>query len=343
MKQQVFSTINSLYSQSKKCNLFTPLFNIVDLTMILRYILMYHEFKESVNLKTKRRQVLKDAQQLFVEKGVSATSVQDILTKADISKGTFYNYFSSKNECLIAILKLGNEETDIRRQELLIGQDPTDRSILVKQISVRLQVNVDYNLLPLFEAIFHSDDAELSAFAKSLHLRELYWLADRLVDVYGEEFRPYAADCSILFTGMLQHTLLFRKASVAQQVDSPQLINYLIRRMDQIIPSIVKEQDTLFGEELFQLISAKENVQADIKQQLLLDLTAFQQQLESDKDFINHEYTAFLLEEINRETPRYQLLKTITQSFRAAFKETPYEQTAFKLASKIWIYIQTKE
>lgn len=294
-------------------------------------------------MKKKRRQVLKDAQQLFVEKGISATSVQDILTKASISKGTFYNYFSSKNECLVAIIKLGNEETDIRRQELLIGQDATDPSILVKQIAVRLKVNTELNLFPIIEAIFHSGDAELSTFAQSLHLKELHWLADRLVDVYGETFRPYAGDCSILFTGMLQHTLFFRKASMGPQVEIIQLINYLIRRMDKMIPSIIQEGDLLFGEELFQLFSVKENVQTDIKQQLLLNLTAFQEQLETDKDLINLEYTEFLIDEINRETPREQLIKTITQSFRTAFTDTPYEQTAFSLASEIWIYIQAKK
>ena len=60
-------------------------------------------------MNDRKQQVLLTAQQLFVEKGFSATSVQDILDEAKISKGTFYNYFSSKNECLIAILDNGRE------------------------------------------------------------------------------------------------------------------------------------------------------------------------------------------------------------------------------------------
>lgn len=293
-------------------------------------------------MNIKQRQVLTHAQQLFVEKGIMATSVQDILTKANISKGTFYNYFSSKNDCLKAILKLGDEDTQIRRQELLIGQNPANRSILTKQIAMRLQVNTDHNLLPILEAIYHLDDADLSTFAKNLHLKELNWLASRFVDVYGEELRPYAADCSILFTGMLQHTLFFRNTSIDKQVSIPVLIDYLVRRMDEIIPSIIDQKDSLFGEALFQLLSAKEHHPPNIKQQLLEHLTAFQKQLAAEKEPINQEYIEFLLEEINREAPRFQLIKTIAQSFRNAFKETNYEQSAFKVASEIWIYITSE-
>lgn len=293
-------------------------------------------------MNIKQRQVLKHAQQLFVEKGIVATSIQDILTKANISKGTFYNYFPSKNDCLKTILKLSDEEISTRRQELLIGQRLSDRKVLTKQIDIRLQVNIDHNLLPIFEAIFHSGDADLSAFAKDLHVKELHWLADRFVDVYGEKARPYAADCSILFTGMLQHTLFFRRSSAIKIIESTQLIDYLVRRMEFMIPSIIDHEDILFGESLFELISIQENEVMAIKMQLLKDLAAFQKKLARDPAFKYDEFTTFLLDEIEREVPRLQLLKSITQSFRLSFKETNYEQAAFKLASEIWIFIEKK-
>lgn len=294
-------------------------------------------------MNKKKRQVLKHAQQLFVEKGITATSIQDILTKAAISKGTFYNYFPSKNECLKAILILGDEATTIRRQELLIGQSKKDRAVLTEQIAIRLQINTDHNLLPLIEAIFHSEDAELSLFAKSLHLKEVEWLAMRFIDVYGAETTPYAIDCSILFTGMLQHTLFFRKARSAQMIELTQLIDYLVRRMDRIIPSLIGQEKPLFDEELFKFMIAQENKEIDSKLKLIEDLAALQLLIPQDKTAATYEYTAFLLEEIGSEEPRIQLLKSITQSFRAAFKDTAYEQKALVIASEIWFFIQSEE
>src|SRR5699024_8374756 len=117
--------------------------------------------------------------------GFLATSVQDILNEAKISKGTFYNYFSSKNECLIAILEHGQDEVVSRRRELLIGNDRASKEILEKQIAIRIEVNREFNLFPIFQAVFHSGNDHLKAFVNHHHVKEINWLSQRLVDVYG--------------------------------------------------------------------------------------------------------------------------------------------------------------
>jgi len=81
-------------------------------------------------MNDRKRQVIAVAKELFIKNGVITTSVQDIIDEAQISKGTFYNYFSSKNACLIAILEQGNNETFLRRQEILNGQDVSDKNFL---------------------------------------------------------------------------------------------------------------------------------------------------------------------------------------------------------------------
>jgi len=43
------------------------------------------------------------AQALFVEKGVEATTINDIVERAGVAKGTFYHYFTSKNDMLAAL------------------------------------------------------------------------------------------------------------------------------------------------------------------------------------------------------------------------------------------------
>ena len=43
------------------------------------------------------------AEQLFLDKGVEATTVSDITTLAGVAKGTFYHYFPSKQEMLAAL------------------------------------------------------------------------------------------------------------------------------------------------------------------------------------------------------------------------------------------------
>lgn len=52
--------------------------------------------KDSVNDKESR--LLKHAFELFTQKGVHDTSIQEIVDNADVAKGTFYTYFKDKYE-----------------------------------------------------------------------------------------------------------------------------------------------------------------------------------------------------------------------------------------------------
>lgn len=45
-----------------------------------------------------RQQILEAAKNLFADKGFEATNVRDIINESELSPGTFYNYFQSKEE-----------------------------------------------------------------------------------------------------------------------------------------------------------------------------------------------------------------------------------------------------
>ena len=51
----------------------------------------------------RREELLDAAQQLFLAKGIGGTSIEDIVSAADVAKGTFYLYFASKEAILSAL------------------------------------------------------------------------------------------------------------------------------------------------------------------------------------------------------------------------------------------------
>ncbi len=53
----------------------------------------------------RRNELINIAGEFFFTKGFSKTSVQNIIDKADIAKGTFYHYFKSKDDILDAMTK----------------------------------------------------------------------------------------------------------------------------------------------------------------------------------------------------------------------------------------------
>src|SRR5699024_11597620 len=50
-----------------------------------------------------KEEITKHSIQLFEKKGFSQTSIQDIVDVLDVTKGTFYYYFSSKEQLLMDI------------------------------------------------------------------------------------------------------------------------------------------------------------------------------------------------------------------------------------------------
>lgn len=62
-----------------------------------------------------RERLFRSALQLFAEKGFAETTVEDITEAADVGKGTFFNYFPSKDHILLAFgeMQLGKLEAMI--------------------------------------------------------------------------------------------------------------------------------------------------------------------------------------------------------------------------------------
>src|SRR5215470_17629367 len=53
-----------------------------------------------------RERLFRAALKLFAEKGFAETTVEDITNAADVGKGTFFNYFPSKDHILIAFSEM---------------------------------------------------------------------------------------------------------------------------------------------------------------------------------------------------------------------------------------------
>src|SRR5699024_5405698 len=207
-------------------------------------------------MEKRRLEVMQVAQRLFLEKGFVQTSIQDIIKTANISKGTFYNYFASKNECLIAILKYAEKEACERRKQLLSGNRIDDRTIFAKQIVIRMQVNREQNLLPLFGFVFHSKDNELRQFAKTYHLHEVAWVSGRFIDIYGPEIYPFAIDCAAFILGLSQQYSLIWSFYVSEEVNTERLITFILKQMNAVVANFVKEKESFIHEQLFTQVEA---------------------------------------------------------------------------------------
>ncbi len=197
------------------------------------------------NMNDRKQHVIKMAHQLFIDKGFQATSIQDILDYSGISKGTFYNYFSSKNELLIALFKTIYIKLDQDRNELLIGQDLSNIEIFIKQIELQMQTNRKNKLLSLFEEVIYSNDAELKQYIKEGQLRMIRWLYQRFSDIFDEGKKPYLLDCSIMFMGILHHNLKYYAMAHESHASIHQVVRYSVNRVIKMVSEVAESGDQL--------------------------------------------------------------------------------------------------
>ena len=122
---------------------------------------------EKINLRENkklqlRENILNAAAHEFAERGFIHTSVSNIMNRANLGVGTFYNYFESKEELLLILLKnIAKEVEDAVKERL--EKNLSSLQILDETTSLMSRL-IDENkfVLPLFlSASEHSDKPEL--------------------------------------------------------------------------------------------------------------------------------------------------------------------------------------
>src|SRR6266850_2761855 len=71
-----------------------------------------------------RERIFKAACKLFRHKGFEATTIDEIAEKADVAKGTFFNYFPRKEAVLGFLSEMWIEEAEEKAVSILAGKGP---------------------------------------------------------------------------------------------------------------------------------------------------------------------------------------------------------------------------
>src|SRR5215467_9775112 len=85
-----------------------------------------------------RQRLFRAAVELFGTRGFNATTVEDITRAADVGKGTFFNYFKTKEMLLSNWAELRLDIMRRARSEALEGNEPV-REVLHRLLSALLQ------------------------------------------------------------------------------------------------------------------------------------------------------------------------------------------------------------
>ncbi|PAE26604.1 TetR/AcrR family transcriptional regulator [Bacillus sp. 7894-2] len=264
-------------------------------------------------MNNRKMHVIKKAHQLFLDKGFQATSIQDILDYSGISKGTFYNYFSSKNELLISIFKTLHEKMESERNKLLIGQDPSSLEVFTQQIELQMNMNRTNKLVALFEEVLVSNDPELKQFIKEGQLRMVDWIFSRFIEIFGEDKKPYLLDCAVMFLGILHHNVKYYTKFFEFSSSINPVVRYSVERIRKVVEEVSSAGDYLLNPELIEnrfRQTDHKNMYILCKSILTLKKSIKQEDLNDCMDLLD-----FIQEEmIHSKKPRKFLIESALQS-----------------------------
>jgi AcrR family transcriptional regulator len=128
----------------------------------------------------RREELLDAAQRLFLDKGIGATSIDDIASAAEVAKGTFYLYFSSK-EVLLHELQERFVTAFLQRLEVAMDRCGPDRWRPRLQAWVKTIIEGYLENVRLHDVIFHESHQQYDRHSMSHNP-----VIDQLTTLFGE-------------------------------------------------------------------------------------------------------------------------------------------------------------
>lgn len=273
-----------------------------------------------MKLNNRKLHVVNTAHQLFIEKGYLATSIQDILEYSGISKGTFYNYFTSKNDLLIALLNMLYKKVEKERDELLIGQEPGNIEIFIEQLQLQMEMNRTNGLTVLFEEVIYQNDEDLKKLIKSRLLSMLQWTFQRFIDIFGENKRPYLLDCAVMFMGILNSNIRYFSIAYGSNANLKKAVRYSVERISKVVEETTKAGEQLIDPEVFdEWLPHFDKEKKTFKQKLRQHILLLKKCVKADKDRTKWtELLDFIQEELlHAKKPRKHLIGSVLSSLEA--------------------------
>lgn len=292
-------------------------------------------------MNNRKKAVIDHALQLFVENGVMKTSIQQIIQRAGISKGTFYNYFSSKTECIEAILEQARYDASLLRSELMIGKDPADLHVFANQIAVLWNINQLSGLDVIYEEILHSGEVELKELVLRHRLIECEWFSLRLCEIYGDIIRNDGFEAAVLFYGMMQHLSFTSKLINQHSVSIEEIASTSLKYLEKIIDLMIHEKTAIFNTDKINALLnvSKKLYHVDISE-IMLKLNNLTEQNISNSQ---KEIVTAIVEELNRKSTRTLILNALLKVFIDQFKGSELERSVKEIASLIWYDVRAKQ
>ncbi|MEH7744538.1 TetR/AcrR family transcriptional regulator [Neobacillus drentensis] len=270
----------------------------------------------------KEKVIIQSGMKLFAQKGFSSTSIQEIATESNISKGAFYLHFKSKDDLLLSILEYIFETIESSRL-VFENQDLSPREKFIKQISAFFRTFIGHKefmiMLSKEQAIPRNEEIKKLLFKKRFESHLLH--RKGLVSIYGQKIEPYSIDLALILEGLFQTYVGLMMLEPAE-FEIEKLSHYLMKRMDSIVKDISSEEPFVTEEKMENIIkNSKQFFEPDNVNNLIKNMRNVIDQMENRE--VLEISLDVLEEEINKQSPRLPVIKGMLSNFKGIAKLEP--------------------
>ncbi|MFJ8528885.1 TetR/AcrR family transcriptional regulator [Bacillus sp. NPDC094106] len=240
-------------------------------------------------MKEKERLIIEMAMKLFANKGVNATSVQEIVTACGISKGAFYLYFKSKDELLLAILRYYYDKIQ-KKMMAIDGESLLPREKFEKKLYCQfndVQKHKEFIIMHARENAIPFNK-EVEVFMMKMKLESHAFYRNSLLSIYGEKVIPYLLDLVIMVEGICGGYLELIILNTIE-INLSHVSTFILKRIDDLVEGLVNSSDVpvLHEEKLGKLFCSSELIKEQAKEHFLQEIITFKRtladQLENDE------------------------------------------------------------
>ncbi|MHA0856285.1 TetR/AcrR family transcriptional regulator [Paenibacillus sp. CMAA1364] len=213
----------------------------------------------------KKTHILKTALQLFSTQGISSTSMQEIAEVCEMSKGSLYLHFKSKDELEESIYLYCFQlfRDSIMQVEQDIHLSPKEQ--LLKQVEVVLSHLIELREFVKRQFIEGTGPSKKHDCMREDHLRMLHWFKAKLESIYGPKVEPYTIDLILFFSGIL-FSYLRMLFVPSLPLNIHKMSQHLISMLDAVAESVMSQNaEPLVSSEVWSHWMSQCREQADIR------------------------------------------------------------------------------
>ncbi|PKR77771.1 hypothetical protein CEY16_07520 [Halalkalibacillus sediminis] len=218
-------------------------------------------------MQDKKKTIIEASIERFAKQGFHATSVQEIVDKAKVAKGSFYNYFDSKEDLIVSIYDY--YYASIRNKMENATQSTTDpRESLAKQLDIYFQFIIENQsliIMLLRDQVPLGKDME--SFILKMKQQDFEWTSDNVRKIYGEAIEPYLIDVAVILDGMLKSYSNWLVIN-SESVNMEHLSYFIIERLDDISLSMINNKAKPAIAEVPKFLKEKELIINKIRQKI---------------------------------------------------------------------------